>query len=91
MNVYLVTSGKRGYAVYGYEWNLHSIHLTRESAEQGLAEYQCPRTRPDGSIYHFDGQIEEWPVEGVAAGDVASFLEDDSGSPTFRMPELKQR
>ncbi len=59
--VFLLTSGDGG---DGDEWQLHSIHSTSESADKAKAEFQVELTRLDGSTFHHEATIEEWPVEG---------------------------
>jgi hypothetical protein len=46
------------------EWGLLSIHATNASALKAKEQYEAPRYRKDGSIFHYRCSIEEWDVEG---------------------------
>ena len=64
--VWLVTSGSGS---DGDEWQVSSIHASKESAERAKKEYERPRKRSDGSTYNFDAnEIEEWDVVGLPEG-----------------------
>jgi len=58
--VFLLTTGDGS---DGDEWNVVSIHASREGAEKAKERYEAPRPRKDGSTYTFDAQIEEWEIE----------------------------
>lgn len=62
MNVYLLTTGDGS---YGSEWNLVSIHSTRKLAETAKTDYEAERIAPGGIHYHYQANIEEWPVDGM--------------------------
>lgn len=71
--VYLLTSGT-GYD--GDEWAVHSIHSTRESAEEAKVAYEAPRSRNDGTFYSFDAQVEEWDLLGPSPKSPAERVRD---------------
>jgi hypothetical protein len=87
--VYLLTSGDGS---YGDEWVLHSIHLTRKTAERAKQIYETERFRGDGSSYHYKGTIEEWPTEETSHwktidsaplnGTIVDLIELDGNSET---------
>ncbi len=58
--VWLLTTGT---GQDGDEWNVEGIHGTEEKAIQAKARYQEMHTRPDGSTYILDCEIEEWEVD----------------------------
>lgn len=57
--VYLLTTGT-GHD--GDEWNVESIHRSKEGAERAKEEYEKPRRRQDGSTYRLESQVEEWEL-----------------------------
>jgi hypothetical protein len=57
--VYLVTTGT---GCDGDEWNVRSIHKTKEGAETAKELYERPRYRFNGSTYIFKATIEEWEL-----------------------------
>ena len=58
--VWLLTTGDGS---DGSEWDVKSIHATKDGAERAKTEYEKPRTRGDGSTYTLTATVEEWPVE----------------------------
>jgi len=63
MKVYLLTKGDGS---DGNEWSVISIHSTRILAEKAKALHESPRSRPDGSTYTLDADVEEWDVDDNA-------------------------
>lgn len=59
--VWLLTSGS---GLDGDEWSVHSIYATEQEALAAKVEHEHLRSRPDGSTYHYDANIEEWPIRG---------------------------
>jgi len=51
----------------GNEWDVISIHSTKEGAESAKAHHESLiHTRMDGSIYHiFLNPVEEWPIDEI--------------------------
>lgn len=58
--VFLVTSGS---GEDGDEWFVHSIHSTSEFAENAKNYYNRERKNLDGTTYHYDAVVEEWPID----------------------------
>lgn len=58
--IWLLTTGS---GMDGDEWEVISIHRTKEGAEAAKKAYEVPQTRPDGSIYTFDAEVEEWNIQ----------------------------
>lgn len=59
--VFLLTTGDGS---DGDEWQVVSIHRTKESAEKAKVEYEKPRPRLTTGFYARTANIEEWDVEG---------------------------
>lgn len=47
----------------GDEWSVLGIYTTQEFAVAAKQRYERPRSRFDGSIYCFDGNVEEWELD----------------------------
>jgi hypothetical protein len=60
MIVFLLTTGEGS---DGDEWDVKSIHSSREAAEKAKLIYESPQMRPDGTSYNFSANIEEWEVD----------------------------
>jgi hypothetical protein len=58
--IWLLTSGS---GADGDEWNVESVHRTKEGAEAAEKVYEAPRPRSDGSTYTFDAEVEEWELK----------------------------
>lgn len=58
--VFLLTTGDGS---DGDEWFVQSIHSTFKLAKIAKKKYEMPRSRPDGSTYIFEAQIEEWAID----------------------------
>ena len=58
--IYLLTTGS---GADGDEWNVLSVHRTKEGADRAKAIYEAPQERRDGSTYNYDAAVEEWDVE----------------------------
>lgn len=58
--VFLLTAGS---GEDGDEWEIISIHMTKNGAKRAKRSYSRPRKRPDGSLYSYDAEVEEWEVE----------------------------
>jgi len=60
-SIWLLTTGRHG--VDGDEWNLESIHSTKQKAEIAKHTYGIPKFRSDGSKYNYKADIEEWDID----------------------------
>lgn len=58
--VWLVTTGDGS---DGNEWMCHGIYADEESARDHQLHYMRERYRPDGSHFHHDADVEEWPLQ----------------------------
>ena len=58
--VWLLTEGSGS---DGDEWGVISIHATKEGAILAKEKYEKNHRRADGSVYHYDANIEEWELE----------------------------
>ncbi len=58
--VYLLTSGDGS---DGNEWDVISIHSTRELAEKAQAKYSEPQKNIHGGEYVRESEIEEWKMD----------------------------
>lgn len=59
-SVFLLTSGD---GTDGNELVVQSVHATRAGAEQAKVAYEAPRSRPNGSTYSLEAQVEEWDLK----------------------------
>lgn len=73
--VYLLTTGDGS---DGNEWDVHSVHASLKSARAAKEDYEKPRTRPNGSTYSWESQIEKWELGNTAPGDHPEVVKDDS-------------
>ena len=60
MTAYLVTTGDGS---DGDEWHVHGIFSSRELAQPLYDKITALRTRPDGSTFRHDADIEEWLID----------------------------